>query len=83
MTTVTIPKELAKQGDLVLVPRKEYEAFLGWRKNIKVRFDDAWFWTPEWQEKEAEADMAIASGRVRGPFSNHKDLIAALNRKRA
>jgi hypothetical protein len=28
MTTVTIPKELARKGDLVLVPRKEYEELL-------------------------------------------------------
>ncbi|MBI2100168.1 MAG: hypothetical protein HYT48_02410 [Candidatus Vogelbacteria bacterium] len=25
MTTVTIPKTLAQKGDLVLIPRKEYE----------------------------------------------------------
>ncbi|MEK7479145.1 MAG: hypothetical protein AAB634_01235 [Patescibacteria group bacterium] len=82
MTTVTIPKELAKQGDLVLVPRREYEAFSQWRKHIKIRLNDAWFWTPEWQEKEFEADRAIAKGKVQGPFSNHKDLMAALSRKR-
>ena len=28
MTTLTIPKNLAKMGDLVLVPRKEYENLL-------------------------------------------------------
>lgn len=28
MTMFTIPKELAKQGDLVLVPRREYEDLL-------------------------------------------------------
>ena len=25
MTTITIPKKLIKEGDLVIVPRKEYE----------------------------------------------------------
>lgn len=25
--------------------------------------DQAWFWTPEWQAKEREADDAIASGK--------------------
>lgn len=25
MTTITIPKQLTKMGDLVIVPRKEYE----------------------------------------------------------
>lgn len=28
MTLVTIPKKLAQKGDLVLVPRSEYEALL-------------------------------------------------------
>lgn len=28
MTTLTIPKELAGKGDLVLVPRREYEALV-------------------------------------------------------
>jgi len=28
MTTVTIPRKLAQKGDLVLVPRKEYEELL-------------------------------------------------------
>ena len=29
---VTIPKDLARMGDLVLVPRKEYESFMEYRK---------------------------------------------------
>ena len=28
MTTITIPKELTKNGDLVIIPRKEYEELL-------------------------------------------------------
>jgi hypothetical protein len=32
MTTVTIPQELAKRGDLVVIPRKEYEALLEFKK---------------------------------------------------
>ena len=36
MTTATIPKKLAKQGDLILIPRKEYEELVRLRlKNIK------------------------------------------------
>ncbi|MBI2623744.1 MAG: hypothetical protein HYW65_04240 [Candidatus Liptonbacteria bacterium] len=35
MTTVTIPKELARKGDLVLVPRKEYEEFEAWARTVK------------------------------------------------
>ncbi len=28
MSTITIPQKLAKKGDLVVIPRKEYEALL-------------------------------------------------------
>ena len=35
MTTVTIPKELAQKGDLVLVPLIEYQEFSDWRKSSK------------------------------------------------
>ena len=31
MTTVTIPKIMARKGDLVLLPRKEYEELLNFR----------------------------------------------------
>ena len=27
--------------------------------------DQLWFWTPEWQRKEREADEDIAQGRVK------------------
>ena len=32
MTLITIPKKLAQKGDLALVPRKEYEEFLKFKK---------------------------------------------------
>lgn len=32
MTPVTIPKKLAQKDDLVIVPRKEYEALVALRK---------------------------------------------------
>ena len=33
---ITIPKEIIKKGDLVLIPRKEYEEFSEWREVIKL-----------------------------------------------
>jgi len=33
---ITIPKELAKKGELVVIPRSEYERFLHWRKSVKT-----------------------------------------------
>lgn len=32
MSTITIPKKLANQGDLIVIPRKEYEALLKLKK---------------------------------------------------
>ena len=32
MSTITIPKKLAKQDDLVVIPKKEYEALLLFKK---------------------------------------------------
>lgn len=42
---ITIPKEIFKKGDLVLIPRKEYEEFLRLRKQR------------EWEERDT--DLAI------------------------
>ncbi len=40
MVAVTIPRELTKKGDLVVIPRKEYEEFLKFRlrkvKEVKM-----------------------------------------------
>ena len=33
---ITIPKELAKKGELVVIPRSEYEKFLNWQKSVKI-----------------------------------------------
>ncbi|MEK7673833.1 MAG: hypothetical protein AAB371_01380 [Patescibacteria group bacterium] len=41
MQVITIPKELAKNDDLVVMPRKEYEAFLS---IIKKQPADDWIY---------------------------------------
>ena len=41
--------------------------------------DQAWFWTPEWQAKEREADEDIRMGRVSGPFTSADELIKHLH----
>lgn len=40
--------------------------------------DQAWFWSKEWQEREREADEAIAQGELSGPFESVDDLIRHL-----
>ncbi|MGE4556532.1 MAG: AbrB/MazE/SpoVT family DNA-binding domain-containing protein [Desulfovibrionaceae bacterium] len=42
--------------------------------------DQAWYWTPEWQAKEREADEDIAAGRTYGSFSSVEEMRAHLDR---
>ncbi len=79
MPTATAEK-IKNVSRRVLVPRDEYRKFLCWKRVIKVRTDERWFWTKEWQEKEAEADSAIRKGSVSDIFSRHADLLTALKR---
>jgi len=39
--------------------------------------DQLWFWSPEWQKKEQEADADIAHGKVR-EFSSVEELLQDL-----
>jgi len=48
MTTVTIPKNLIKEKELVLVPRRKYEEFLRLQKLLKNRMAE-----------ERDIDLAI------------------------
>ncbi len=80
MATITIPKNLIKEKDLILVPRKEYKQLLSIFKVIPK--DQLWFWTKEWQKKEREAEKDIRKGRVRGPFSSGEELLKSLKSKR-
>jgi hypothetical protein len=43
--------------------------------------DQAWFWTPEWQAKEREADADKAAGRVER-FESDEAFLAALDERR-
>lgn len=42
------------------------------RPSLPVPVSQAWFWTPEWQAKEREADDDLAAGR----FTTHDDVDA-------
>lgn len=51
---ISIPKELSKQGELVVIPKKEYENLL---KSQKVTTDDVLRWT-------AEAKILFKKGKL-------------------
>jgi len=35
MTTITIPKKITKEKELVAIPQEEYEEFVQWQKAIR------------------------------------------------
>jgi antitoxin MazE len=67
-------------GDFLEVDVTEESLLLVPKKLISK--DQAWFWTKEWQEKEREADEAIAKGEISEPFKSTKELIGHLRRRR-
>lgn len=74
---VTIPKEIFGElglevGDYLEVRTRTDTITMVPKKLIPK--DQAWFYAPEWQKKEMEADEDIARGDVDGPFDSSKDL---------
>ena len=62
METLTIPKKLTRRGDLVVIPRKEYEELLHARK-IKEFY----------AQLDKDLDTAIKeyrAGKAYGPFTS-------------
>lgn len=41
--------------------------------------DQLWYWTPEWQAKEKEADQSIRKGRYK-TYKSMKEALASLKR---
>ncbi|MGB2762729.1 MAG: hypothetical protein WBC21_04350 [Minisyncoccales bacterium] len=78
MTTITIPKRIIKDDDLVIIPRKEYQKFLYIFKIIPK--NQWWFWTKEWQIKEREAENDIKLNNISGPYKTRKELKTALDK---
>ena len=70
---ITIPQKIAAKGDLVLVPKKEYDALIRIREG-----------TAEKRALDAELEIAleeVRQGKTIGPFSNVRDLMKALRKK--
>ena len=78
---ITIPSALSKElgikgGDHVEITRRGSRLVL--KPVAVVDKDDAWFYTPEWQAKEREADRDIAEGRLSEPIETAAQLKAHL-----
>jgi AbrB family looped-hinge helix DNA binding protein len=82
---ITIPKEAFEKlhlevGDFLEVDVTEEGLLLVPKKLISK--NQVWFWTKEWQEKEKEADEAIAKGEVSRPFKSAHELVRHLRKNR-
>jgi AbrB family looped-hinge helix DNA binding protein len=82
---ITIPKGVSETlhleiGDFLEVGVTEEGLLLIPKKLISK--DQTWFWAKEWQQKEKEADEAIAEGEVLGPFRSGHELIRHLRKNR-
>lgn len=44
---------------------------------VLIDADQAWFWAPQWQEKERDVDLAVADGRTE-VFESFEDFVADL-----
>ena len=78
---LTIPRNLRSkfnlaEGDYVEVDARD--EFIILRPVKVIQPDQEYFFTKEWQKKEAEADEDIRKGDVLGPFDNAADAVKAL-----
>jgi AbrB family looped-hinge helix DNA binding protein len=81
---ITIPQNLRRiirltVGDYVEVDIQDDTLVI--RPVKVVHPDQEYFFTKEWQEKEAEAEKDIVEGKVVGPFENAQDALKALKNK--
>ena len=78
---ITLPKALRefyslKVGDHISIEKKDGAISLVPISIIPK--DQRYFYTPDWQKMEAEADEDIEEGNMIGPFDNENDAISAL-----
>jgi antitoxin MazE len=83
---ITIPNSLRKLlrlavGDYMEI--KVQDDALVIRPVKVVPSPNEYFFSREWQEKEAEADSDIAAGRVAGPVSNIEEAIKILKNSKS
>jgi AbrB family looped-hinge helix DNA binding protein len=81
--TVTIPQDVRErldlaEGDQFVITVEDDRIVL--TPTSVIPDDQAWFWTPEWQAKEAEADQAAASGERGTVFGSGEEFLAFLDK---
>lgn len=80
---ITLPQEAARRFGIGTGDELEARILddrIELRPMVSVPKSQAWFWTPEWQAKESEAESARQAGDYR-QFGSAKKLIAGLRKK--
>jgi AbrB family looped-hinge helix DNA binding protein len=80
--TVTIPQDVRDrldlaEGDQFVVTVEDDRIVL--TPTSVIPDDQAWFWTPEWQAKEAEVDEAAARGARGAVFGSGEEFLTFLD----
>ena len=72
MTTITIPKNLIREKDLILIPRRDYERLLDLKEKVKKT---------KILDRDLEKSLKEAkSRRTSGPFKTISGLIKSLEK---
>lgn len=76
---VTIPQSIREElhldtGDELIITVEDGRIVLS--PATLIPRDQAWFWTPEWQAKEAEAEADKAAGRIER-YETDEDFLAS------
>jgi AbrB family looped-hinge helix DNA binding protein len=80
---ITLPREAARRFGLGAGDELEariLEDRIELRPMVSVPKAQAWFWTPEWQAREREAEQARQAGDYR-QFGSARKLISGLRKK--
>jgi AbrB family looped-hinge helix DNA binding protein len=82
--TITIPQDVRDrldlaEGDQLIVTVEDDRIVL--TPTSLIPDDQAWFWTPEWQAKEREADEARARGEHGTVFQSGDEFLQFLDSK--
>ncbi|MEK7209184.1 MAG: hypothetical protein AAB677_02905 [Patescibacteria group bacterium] len=75
METLTIPKKLANQGDLVLISRHDYEQLVSNSVKEIIKRD------PKIDRELAIAMKEYREGKIEGPFNTAEDFMVAVYRR--
>jgi AbrB family looped-hinge helix DNA binding protein len=68
--SITIPAAIRAAlglhpGEQVRIGAEPDTGIITIHPQVSVDREQAWFWTPEWQEAERKADKDIATGRIK------------------